>query len=590
MAEVPAPTPGPEKVPSGEAKPGSDGFAELRHLLVGPEHDELRALQARMDDPATHAREVSRILPEAVALRGHDPHLSKALSPAVEQAITTSVRKDPRPLADALFPVMGPAIRKAIAQALATMVESLSQALEHSLSWRALRWRWEAWRTGKPFAEVVLLNTLLYRVEHVFLIHRGSGLLLQHVAAQTAAVQADMVSGMLTAIQDWARDSFGLQEQDALTAFKIGELDGWVEQGPHAIMAAAVRGSAPRAFRLTLQDALESVHLQHAEDLDPFGGDTQPFEAARPLLESCLQVQYRKEGKAGERRVWAAAGIVLLLLGTWAFFSIRDHMRWNRYLARLRAEPGIVVVASERSGGRWTVTGLRDPLATDPQALLGDANLQSEKVEGRWELYEALHPKFVLARAKRILQPPAGVTLSVENGILAASGLAPVGWIRESRALARAIPGVVLLDQTRLEDAELRRAREAIEGALIYFVKGSTQPAAGQRDVVWALTQQIHWLDAHLEQEGRLAELEVVGHADSDGPQELNQALSAARAEALRALLPANQWKAIELSTRGDSSSAPLTSGETEKDKQRNRRVSFHLSLRAASAERTSVQ
>jgi OOP family OmpA-OmpF porin len=58
-----------------------------------------------------------------------------------------------------------------------------------------------ALRTGTSFAEVVLLNTLLYRVEQVFLIERESGLLLQHVrSAAVRTEDADMVAGMLTAI------------------------------------------------------------------------------------------------------------------------------------------------------------------------------------------------------------------------------------------------------------------------------------------------------------------------------------------------------------------------------------------------------
>ena len=78
---------------------------------------------------------------------------------------------------------MGPAIRRAIAEALRAMVDSFNQVLQHSLSARALRWRVEAWRTGRPFAEVVLSHSLVYRVEQVFLVHRDTGLLLQHVAA-----------------------------------------------------------------------------------------------------------------------------------------------------------------------------------------------------------------------------------------------------------------------------------------------------------------------------------------------------------------------------------------------------------------------
>ena len=158
-------------------------FAELRSLLVGPEQRHLRTLQARLDDQGAQTRDVSRVLPQAILLRKDDPQMTRALAPTVEEAITASVRRNPRPLADALFPIFGPAIRKAIAASLSTMLESMNRTLEHSLSWRAVQWRITALRTGKSFAEVVLLDTLVYRVEQVFLIERESGLLLQHVSA-----------------------------------------------------------------------------------------------------------------------------------------------------------------------------------------------------------------------------------------------------------------------------------------------------------------------------------------------------------------------------------------------------------------------
>ena len=141
-----------------------EDFSELRSLIIGPEQRELLALQAHVLDPSVQTRDVSRVLPDAIAIRARDPQLMRALAPSVEHAVTESVRRDPRPLADALFPVIGPAIRKAIAHTLATMVESLNRTVEHSFSWRALQWRWTAFRTGKPFAEIVLLNTLEYRV------------------------------------------------------------------------------------------------------------------------------------------------------------------------------------------------------------------------------------------------------------------------------------------------------------------------------------------------------------------------------------------------------------------------------------------
>ncbi len=152
---------------------GDESMAELRSLLLGPAEARLAEIHSRVTDPQWQLKEVSQVLPAAIAVRSRqDNELSEALAPTLTSVIERSVRKNPQPLVDAIFPVMGPAIRKAIATALNGMVQSLNQSLTHSLSVQGLKWRLEAWRTGKSFAEVVLLHTLLYRVEQVFLIHK----------------------------------------------------------------------------------------------------------------------------------------------------------------------------------------------------------------------------------------------------------------------------------------------------------------------------------------------------------------------------------------------------------------------------------
>src|SRR5512134_1177293 len=113
----------------------SDPIQELRRLLLVAEHEQVAKLQERLDDPEIHAEDVSRVLPEAIALRAtKDRELTRAMLPTVEEAILISVRRDPHVLVDALFPVMGPAIRKAISSALESMIESLNETLERSFS------------------------------------------------------------------------------------------------------------------------------------------------------------------------------------------------------------------------------------------------------------------------------------------------------------------------------------------------------------------------------------------------------------------------------------------------------------------------
>src|ERR1700747_1970493 len=172
--------------------PDSHPYEELRHLIVGPEQEGLKEIQERLDDTGRRIDDVSSVVAEAIQKRreqGDTQAFSEALAPTIQDTLRESVRRGPHVLADALFPVMGPAIRKSITETLRSMLESFNEALEHSLSWRGIKWRIEAIRTGRSFTEIALLHSLVYRVEQVFLIHRETGLVLNHLTAPSVATQ-----------------------------------------------------------------------------------------------------------------------------------------------------------------------------------------------------------------------------------------------------------------------------------------------------------------------------------------------------------------------------------------------------------------
>ncbi len=560
----------------GPAEPVTE-FAELRSLIIGPEQRELRDLEARISDPGRVARDVSAVLPEAVLLR-NDSQLTRALAPTIEEAITNSVRRNPQPLADALFPVIGPAIRKAIAASLSGMLDTLNRTLEHSLSWRAVQWRLTALRTGRSFAEVVLLNTLVYRVEQVLLIDRRTGLLLQHVTAgPTPPQDADMVSGMLTAIRDFAHDSFRVSEHDALETLQVGDVTVWVEQGPYAILAAVIRGTAPRELRTGLQEVLEYVHAYHGETLRGFSGDATPFDKLRPSLEGLLHAEYRRPEKPVSPLIWIGLAILVLLAGVWLVFAVQARARWNGYLDALRAEPGIVVVSAERRGGRRVVSGLRDPLARDPASLLAPYRLSAASVSGAWQLYQALDPEMVLRRARLILRPPAGLTLRFADGVLQADGTASPGWIVDSARVAPAIGGVLRYDPARAVDLAIEDLAKQLADSPVLFARGLATPAPGSDDVLQGHVARVRTMDALAAAGGRRVRLEIVGHTDTDGPPESNDPLSLRRAQRVRTVFDAERLIATELLARSVGSREPLGDSVLEADKQRNRRVSLRV-------------
>jgi outer membrane protein OmpA-like peptidoglycan-associated protein len=553
-------------------------FAELRSLIIGPEQRQLHTIQARLDDPVSQTRDVSRVLPGAMLLRKDDPQMTRALAPTVEEAITASVRRNPRPLADALFPIFGPAIRKAIAASLSSMLESLNQTLEHSLSWRAVQWRITALRTGKTFAEIVLLNTLVYRVEQVFLIERESGLLLQHVKSGAIAVtDAEMVSGMLTAIRDFARDSFRVSDEEALDSFQVGELSVWIEQGPHAILAAVIRGNAPQELRQTMQEAIEHVHARLGDQLATFSGDTEPFEVARPTLESLLESRYRTESRRVSPVLWIVAAAVILGVGVWAYFAYTARVKWNAYLDALRGQPGIVVVSGDRRDGKYVVEGLRDPLARDPASLLPAAGYAPEDVIGHWQLYQALDPPIVLTRARQLLRAPGSVTMTFAEGVLTAAGAAPLEWIQESLRLAPMLPGVGRFDAAPMLDSQIREIGEALSASPLLFVRGSTAFEAGSDLRLAQHIDRIRTLDTLAQLADRRYVIEAVGHADGDGSPDGNDALSTRRAVVVSAAIEALRLSRVRVAAAGVGSRQPFTRNASEADKRANRRVSLRL-------------
>jgi OOP family OmpA-OmpF porin len=426
---------------SGKPANGADSAAELeklRSLLVGPEQNRIEELAEEVRSRDLSARHLAEQLPEAIALSGsRGDQLGRALSPTIDTALRESIRRDPREIATAIFPVLGPAIRKAIAEAMSGLVTSINSAVEQSLSLRGLKWRVESMRSGVPYPEVVLKHALVYRVEQAFLVHAETGLLLEHVSAPNLVVgEADLIGNMMSAIQDFVHDSFRPGEDARLRTFSVGDHTVQVEAGPRALLAIVIRGQAPEELLRKQQDTLETVHLEFASQLADFAGDPAPFEPAKPLLEDCLEtVLSTDKPRDRQGKAWLKWGIPLLLLMlALAALFVRSSIRFRRGLEALRAEPGIVVVDASRGMGGWTVSGLKDPLAREPAAVLGAVGVKPGSLSGDWESYISLDPAMSAARARHAVDS-IGALVQRERVLFAAgsSALDPIAIMRLTR-------------------------------------------------------------------------------------------------------------------------------------------------------------
>ncbi len=443
---------------------------QVRGLLLAEDRARLSALQQRLDDPEQRATEIAEALPDAMQLGVEDGRLVRALQRPVDQCIQRSVERDPQGFADALFPVMGPAIRRAISEALKGIVQSINQAVEHSLSIKGLRWRVEAWRSGTSFAEVVLKNTLLYRVDAAYLIHNDTGLLIEHALAetQTTLKDEDAMSAMLTAIQDFIQDSF-TGTNEGLESVEIGGRSLWVLRGPKATLACVITGVPPRSLREQLDRTLRDLHLSFRKQLEAFDGNKSSLAGVEPLLQDCLTLAYRESAQEDSGRAqWIPWGLIGL-----ALLSGLGWLGWTQYLwgqrldaarNRLEQAPGLVVV-SWRPSGAQRAHLLVDPLAEAPEAVIADETV-SAWLQLQTRPYISADAPIVLERVRQQLKPPETLRLSLSNAVLRVRGQASDAWIEAVQALRVLPPGVDRIDLSAMiteETSLLDRVKAAIE-------------------------------------------------------------------------------------------------------------------------------
>jgi len=573
----------PQTLPDVDAADASRpaDLQRLRELLLGDERRELDAARARIAALETAQRSLPQRLPlalEAIDAAGDSPRVARALARPVASALGAAVRENRAAIIDTLFPVIGPLIRKAIAEALRNLVVDLNGAIESSFTPRGLLWRFEAWRAGVPYAQVVLKHRLAFRIDHVFLIARDSGLVLQRESApDLPALDADAIAGMLTAIGDFIGDSVGHGSGETLESARVGEHLVWVIQGPRANLACFMRGAPPAALHALLEQRLEEIHAQFAGmPLEQAASDSALVANWHASLQSPALLRDVAAEVDAPRRAparWPLLLILLAVLVALAAFAARRE-RWDAEVealrTRLQALPGFVLTAIDAEPWRsLRVHGLLDPDADAPDATLARAALGGVHAQLVTTAFLSADDAIVTRRAQRLLAPPAGVRMSVTAGILKLEGNAAAAWIAMARERAGWIAGVrhvemkVVADTDPVEAARaqlatLAREMPALQIAFPDAAIPDADAPAGVERIAGAVRRAVA-----LAGKARMQiAFTCVGSNDEIGSGEANRRVREARA----------RWLADALVARGVGDQGALAIGE---DTQSNRRAAY---------------
>lgn len=211
------------------------------------------------------------------------------LSPVLGDAIRQKIRDAREEMIEALYPIIGQTIARAVNEAVRNLARTIDAQMRTSFDPGRVVRRLKARISGVSNAEMALREALPFEVEEIFLIHRETGLLLRHRSHELEeSPDTDLISGMLTAIRDFAQEAFGRGEEGQLDEIQYGNRRIVIEAARYTYLAVVVDGIEPPDFRSEMRQLAVEINLTCEETLQNYKGDSTPFIAVDEALQSLI--------------------------------------------------------------------------------------------------------------------------------------------------------------------------------------------------------------------------------------------------------------------------------------------------------------
>lgn len=241
-----------------------EALAALRELILSED-------RARVDVLAAQLQHLKHQVDDKDALIA-------LIAPVMGEALRKQMRDSRAEIIEALYPIIGQLIIRAVSEAMRDLARTVDARMREAFTPRSVMRRIDARAHGITDAELLIRDSMPFRVTEVFLIHRETGLLLWHASGRgETAADSDLVSGMLTAIRDFAAQTLGASDGGGLDEIQFGDRRIIIEAAQLTYAAVVVVGVEPMGFRAGLRERLLAAQAAHWGDLVEYDGDASHF-------------------------------------------------------------------------------------------------------------------------------------------------------------------------------------------------------------------------------------------------------------------------------------------------------------------------
>ena len=533
----------------------------LRRILIGKEVD-----KAAAEIRAESREMVADVLSEALHDREKkDGSVQRIIQPIIAKSVEKSLINQRKDFIDYLYPLVGSLVRKAVTVFFTDFIEKTNEIIENSVTIKGMKWRVNAWRSGISFSEYVASQTFVFKVEQVFLIHKETGNLLKSVVADNFNEEdADLVSAMLTAINDFVADSFHRSDdrtEQHLDTVKTDDFTLLVRQGPQAILVAAVSGNISRKATSQLQITLEEIERIYLTDFKEYTGDSKPFDTADALLQDCLLSEVRDENQKTSKKPIFGWLLVAVILSTAAWYSFGWWSAANTInkINELKQPPG-VLIQKLVADGRYDIKlyAMRDPVAQEIEDWLSKSNIEQKYINITETAFISIDKDLITQKISTIVDEYE--TVDIDTQSMALAGKLELNEYQILKARIDRIPGVQLFkinsqaiefidndidlsENNAVNEQIFIRLVGEISSIQIGFDVGETALSPEQSIGLDKVSEHYSNIERLAKKLNRSTNLVIVGASDSTGERGFNQRLSGQRSLVVREALIARGLK-----------------------------------------------
>jgi len=135
-----------------------------------------------------------------------------------------------------------------------------------------------------PVAPAIATPPEGFAVEDIFLMYQD-GRLIQHTTRRLKAdMDVDIMTSMLKAVQEFVKESIGLEAGAELGSMEYGENKILFEKGRNTILASVITGKEPEGFRDEMKGAVMNIESEFASVLPTWDGTTNKLAGAKRFL------------------------------------------------------------------------------------------------------------------------------------------------------------------------------------------------------------------------------------------------------------------------------------------------------------------